>query len=321
MYIAQKYGVVIILKRVTDDEEILSSALLESDFVFSRGRRLCWPCSSRLVSRRDYNNPTVDPYKKKKRKLKKEKKSEKERKFIIRKSRKKRGLKKKKNVGRQRGEIERWKEEDFFTSREITRRTYLKQPTHPLFRPVTDVSQRKEFFGAFFRERFLYREVDREARPTIADHANNTHTGCLSHSKKEPGSQRIERDLRFFTVNWRNMSYGGGSVYIGCQITLNGLLLEISIFEAFANNFLNLQSKFAQPQKGNTYIEHCLLWPCNEYIYIYREGNFSRSWCFPSVDESRKELGKTWKFTNPGSPAIIESIGDRLAKVQMYIGT
>lgn len=56
-------------------------------------------------------------------------------------------------------------------------------------------------------------------------------------------------------------------------------------------------------------------------IYVYREGNFSRSWCFPSVDESRKELGKTWKFTNPGSPAIIESIGDRLAKVQMYIGT
>lgn len=84
MYIAQKYGVVIILKRVTDDEEILSSALLESDFVFSRGRRLRWPCSSRLVSRRDYNNPTVDPYKKKeKRKRKKEKKSERERKFII----------------------------------------------------------------------------------------------------------------------------------------------------------------------------------------------------------------------------------------------
>lgn len=74
MYIAQKYGVVIILKRVTDDEEILSSALLESDFVFSRGRRLCWPCSSRLVSRRDYNNPTVDPYKKKKKKIKKREK-------------------------------------------------------------------------------------------------------------------------------------------------------------------------------------------------------------------------------------------------------
>lgn len=105
MYIAQKYGVVIILKRVTDDEEILSSALLESDFVFSRGRRLCWPCSSRLVSRRDYNNPTVDPYKKKeKRKLKKEKKSEKERKFIIRKSRKKRGLKKKKRMWEDREE-------------------------------------------------------------------------------------------------------------------------------------------------------------------------------------------------------------------------
>lgn len=76
MYIAQKYGVVIILKRVTDDEEILSSALLESDFVFSRGRRLCWPCSSRLVSRRDYNNPTVDPYKKKKKIKKREKKRE-----------------------------------------------------------------------------------------------------------------------------------------------------------------------------------------------------------------------------------------------------
>ena len=74
MYIAQKYGVVIILKRVTDDEEILSSALLESDFVFSRGRRLCWPCSSRLVSRRDYNHPTVDPYKKKKKKIKKREK-------------------------------------------------------------------------------------------------------------------------------------------------------------------------------------------------------------------------------------------------------
>lgn len=73
MYIAQKYGVVIILKRVTDDEEILSSALLESDFVFSRGRRLRWPCSSRLVSRRDYNNPTVDPYKKKKKKEKEKK--------------------------------------------------------------------------------------------------------------------------------------------------------------------------------------------------------------------------------------------------------
>lgn len=42
MYIAQKkkYGVVIILRRVTNDDEILSIALLESDFVFSRGRRL-----------------------------------------------------------------------------------------------------------------------------------------------------------------------------------------------------------------------------------------------------------------------------------------
>lgn len=83
MYIAQKYGVVIILKRVTDDEEILSSALLESDFVFSRGRRLRWPCSSRLVSRRDYNNPTVDPYKKKKKEKEKKRKKAREKESLL----------------------------------------------------------------------------------------------------------------------------------------------------------------------------------------------------------------------------------------------
>lgn len=83
MYIVQKYGVVIILKRVTDDEEILSSALLESDFVFSRGRRLRWPCSSRLVSRRDYNNPTVDPYKKKKKEKEKKRKKAREKESLL----------------------------------------------------------------------------------------------------------------------------------------------------------------------------------------------------------------------------------------------
>ncbi|KOX80251.1 hypothetical protein WN51_08428 [Melipona quadrifasciata] len=67
----------------------------------------------------------------------------------------------------------------------------------------------------------------------IADHANSTHTGCLSHSKKEPGSQRIERDLRFFTVNTGRVTSqnqrGRKAIAYRCQITLNELLLVICI--------------------------------------------------------------------------------------------
>lgn len=86
----------------------------------------------------------------------------------------------------------------------------------------------KLYSACFLEKKDFYIEVDREARLTIADHANSTHTGCLSHSNKgtglpvnRAGSTILSRTRR--GVNFRYIRVQ--SVYIGAKSRVERKLL------------------------------------------------------------------------------------------------
>lgn len=118
----------------------------------------------------------------------------------------------------------------------------------------------KLYSACFLEKKDFYIEVDREARLTIADHANSTHTGCLSHSNKgtglpvnRAGSTILSRTRR--GVNFRYIRVQ--SVYIGAKSRVERVAVEkkkrknivknISLFKESFYEFLEFtKSKFAQ---------------------------------------------------------------------------